>query len=324
MCFLPLNNDPMFKKSNIVPGGGLPLLKPSALSLRPSHRPGNIPLPWHVTPCRAYATARGFSGQQDLSWPTTARFTPYDIFKQERTAPYSKARFYDLVKIYHPDRPSNAHPLCRDISPEVRLQRYRLIISAHEILSDPAKRTAYDQSGTGWNLHPPPIYRPTPSWASTGSSDYGPIFSNGTWEDWERWYHRHEPKQRHSVDNRIFTTLVVLLVMFGGAIQASWIGQYTSGYEERLREINEESMRFLVGRKENLNQLKSSEAKVQHFLIRRDPSGRGLKEEEGPVYKKVLKREPTSESKVEQVGDRGEQSRSASEPTTTEGPGSSE
>merc|ERR1712187_16738 len=80
-----------------------------------------------------------------------------------------------------------------------------------------------------------------------------------------------------------------LLTLFGGAVQASWITQINTGYEERLRAVNEKSARFLTGRRENTaNQSGSSEAKMQHFLIRRDPTGHGLKDEDQPVYRGVL------------------------------------
>ncbi|KAF9891075.1 hypothetical protein FE257_005010 [Aspergillus nanangensis] len=237
---------------------------------------------------RHYATAQGFP-DHELSWPSASPFTPYDVVKLDRRAPYSQSRFYELVKIYHPDRPCNEHPVCRDISPQVRLQRYHMVIAAHEILSDPTKRAAYDLSGAGWSLHHPPAPTPTPSWAQTGSSDYGPIFNNATWEDWERWHNRHQGKQQHMVDNRTFTTFVILLAMLGGVVQVSWFGQLTTSYEDRLREVNEESSRFLKGRRETTaNSNVSSEKKVQHFLIRRDPSGFGLKDEEQPVYQKIL------------------------------------
>lgn len=91
------------------------------------------------------------------------------------------------------------------------------------------------------------------------------------------------------MDHRTFARAVILLTLFGGALQASWITQFNDGFEGRLREVNEESLRFLAGRKQNtVNQMGSSEAKMQHFLIRRDPSGFGLKGEEQPVYQDVL------------------------------------
>lgn len=292
----------MLRKTNVICCGGLQVL--TAYPPAPRASPSRPTVPGEA--CwqrgRFYATVHEPS-DADLSWPSTPSFTPYDIFKQDRAAPYSKRRYYDLVKIYHPDRPCNDHPVCRDITREVRLQRYRLIVSAHEILSDPSKRAAYDQFGVGWHDHPdhktspPPRYHP-------GMNMDDPIFANATWEDWQRWYNRDNPKQRTIVDHRTFATFVILLAMFGAAMQVSWLGQFTIGWDERVRDMNEQSMRFLAGRRQQTqNQMKSTEAKVQSFLIRRDPSGYGLKEGEQEVYKKVLdprSRAPLKE--VEQLG----------------------
>ncbi|KAL4882867.1 hypothetical protein BJY04DRAFT_216954 [Aspergillus karnatakaensis] len=219
---------------------------------------------------------------KDHTWPSTPSFTPYDVIGLPRSAPYSKHRFYELVKIYHPDRPSNNHPLCKDITPEVRLQRYRIVVTAHEILSNPIRRAAYDQRGTGWNHDTSTIHYPrTPS-------EYNPIYANATWEDWERWYNRHGQKQETVVDHKTFVTFVVLLFFMGAAVQASWFTQVSTGYEDRLRDLNAQSSRFLMERRNNtVRQMEGSEAKVQHFLIRRDPSGSGLRGE-GGVYRAAL------------------------------------
>ncbi|RAH71459.1 J domain-containing protein, partial [Aspergillus aculeatinus CBS 121060] len=251
----------------------------------------------------------------DLTWPTSPTFTPYDLFHLDRKAPYTKARYYELVKIYHPDRSSPSsgssgaststsnhqpHPLLQNLTPEVRIQRYHLLVAAHELLSDPARRAAYDQFGTGWNVHRPDRHHAAadehpehevPPWARPGSKDYGPIFANATWEDWERWHNRHQGRQQHMVDNRTFISFVVLLTLLGGALQASWISQLSSGYEERLWEVTEQSERFLNGRREKsvvAERGKGLEEKVQRFLLDRDPTGVGLKGEEGEVYRGVL------------------------------------
>ncbi|EAW09728.1 J domain-containing protein [Aspergillus clavatus NRRL 1] len=281
----------MPKKSNLLCYGGLPSLIPSASPPPVSRRP------W----CRLYATAHD-AHDRNFSWPSSSSFTPYDIFRQDRGAPYSKSRFYDLVKAYHPDRPCNGHPLCRNLTPEVRLQRYHLVVAAHEILSDPAKRAAYDQFGTGWNLHPSRGPHAHPSWAATGPGPHGSIFNNATWEDWERWHKRHQGKQQQIVDHRTFVTFIFLLVLFGSAVQASWIGQLSTGYEDRLREVNEESVRLLAGRREaTAKQMGSQKASVEHFLIRRDPSGFGLKGEEQPVYQEVLQSRNQQSSPLLQI-----------------------
>lgn len=272
--------------------GGLPLLNsptPRSRAPRqqssPSRRLGLSS--FQTLQCRRYASAP--SGVE-ISWPASASFTPYDVFKQDRAAPYSKKQYYELVKIYHPDRPSNDHPSFKDVTEEVRLRRYRLIVAAHEILSDPVKRAAYDRDGTGWHDHPDHSdpRRHSRRYASYGDSD-GTIYQNGTWEDWERYYNRHQPKQVQLVDHRTFVTFILLLALFGGFAQASWITQYKSTFDQRLDDLNAQSARFLTGRRQQTTEeLESSEARVQGFLIRRDPSGSGLKGEEEDVYKQAL------------------------------------
>ena len=174
------------------------------------------------------------------------------------------------------------------------LQRYRLIITAHEILSDPVKKAAYDKYGAGWHSNPG-----HDSFHSQTGSEYpgfgkytdreDPIFSNSTWEDWERWHRRHHPRQAREVSDSTFVTFIILLVLFGGVLQGSRLTQYRAGFEHRLQEVNAQSAELLAGRRQQTtDELNSSEARVQSFLIRRDPSGSGLKEDEEVIYRQVL------------------------------------
>ncbi|CAG8237862.1 unnamed protein product [Penicillium salamii] len=271
----------MFKKPNYLRGGSLQLLNlnvPLPLSratLSQPHRPQG------TYTSRFFATASQFP-HQDYSWPSNSSFTPYDVLNIPRGARYSKRNYYDLVKIYHPDRPLKDHPLFHQLTPEIRLQRYRIVVDAHELLSDPSKRASYDRTGAGW-VHTVPDTKV--DWQTPGPS----VYANATWEDWERWHNRHHAPQQHVVDQRTFVRLLILLVLFGGALQASWIGKLHTEVDDRLRELNEDSARFLRGRKEDtVKQMNSNEARVQGFLIRRDPTGAGLKDAEQAVYEKEL------------------------------------
>lgn len=238
-----------------------------------------------------------------MNWPTKSHSctipTPYEIFDLDRTSVYSKHKFYELVKIYHPDRHNlEDNPCSRDISHGERLERYRLIILANEILSDPTKRRAYDNHGLGWG-----------SLGSTGDSStqdrngrkpYGrgpgfdeSIFANATWEDWERWHARdtNETPQQSNAGNyinpNVFASLIVLMAVVSGVAQATRAGQYSGSLEDRAQAFTEERSRFMTDRAERQRiDTLNSNTRIKWFLEKRDPSKSGLKDKEEDVYKK--------------------------------------
>ena len=104
---------------------------------------------------RRYASTSGPSrshpsgAPQGYTWPSSVNPTPYEILAHSKDARYNKALFYQLVKIYHPDR--NHTAAGSSMPHSVRLERYRLVVAANEILSDDVKRRAYDLYGAGWH-----------------------------------------------------------------------------------------------------------------------------------------------------------------------------
>ena len=60
--------------------------------------------------------------------------TPYQIFEMKTNGVYSKARFYELVKVYHPDRGNGKDEA---LPRHIKMERYRLIVAANHILADP-------------------------------------------------------------------------------------------------------------------------------------------------------------------------------------------
>lgn len=176
---------------------------------------------------RSHATVHNKSGNHaspaPSKWPSGSNPTPYQIFDQKINTPYSKARFYELVKIYHPDRhrqiPGDT------LKDDVRLERYRLIVAANEILSDPVKRRSYDLYGAGWGskrtMDNSAFRHADRSWRN----EPGNPSMNATWEDWERWYGERsgEPKQKQQtvfMSNELFVVVLCVFVIVGSMGQA--------------------------------------------------------------------------------------------------------
>jgi curved DNA-binding protein CbpA len=278
---------------------------------------------------------RTYADVQDKSWPefrdnlnwpkgssSSRPPTPYEIFELDRGAAYTKHRFHHLVKLYHPDRHEyhqNTSGEC--LSRAERLERYRLVISAHEILSDPIKRQEYDRSGGSWSrgagwstdsrhrsgsrhtegYYAPGSHRPY----GTGEHHDRSPFGNATWEDWERWHVRntrksakHKPSTK-PLDSNTVAALVILTAVLTGIVQAAGTGQSPGSIEEKAQAFTQETSRFLKNRvEEHKTSQSDSDGRIDWFLEKRDPSKYGLKDQEGSIYQNRFL--PPSPPKLEQ------------------------
>ena len=201
-------------------------------------------------------------------WPTPLSGkscpTPYQIFAMKRNATYSKTRFYELVKIYHPDRNGTSEGGGSGIPHIVRIERYRLIVAAHNILSDPTKRSAYDRFGAGWDgraavggNRSPSSGEPGPfsqNWSDSSNRD-DPIWRNATWEDWQRYYawkngtttegvHRQKQAPVY-FQNSYFMFLVVLLAMMGGTANYNRAQENGTSFVERKDMLHDQAAKEL-------------------------------------------------------------------------------
>jgi curved DNA-binding protein CbpA len=225
-------------------------------------------------------------------WPSSSHPlrppTPYQILGLDPSAPYSKARFTELVKIYHPDR--KAHPLSNacaaHLDPATRLDRYRLIVAAHALLSDPQKRHLYDSQGLGWageqqqqQQQQGPLARYAGQRDPEGAASAG---RNATWEDWEqwRWERAHArgdaaattPKQEPVyLSNGGFGVLVVLLAVAAVAAQV----MHAETLTERQRILREENHWKAMKQLEQTKAAKKGmtrEERIEEFLRQREPA----------------------------------------------------
>ncbi|KAJ7733777.1 hypothetical protein DFH07DRAFT_133138 [Mycena maculata] len=101
-----------------------------------------------------HAHARHVSTKPSFPFPTTPNPTPHQIFHLPRNAPQSdiKARYFDLVRIYHPDKvdqsiPSGvAHARFQAITTAYNSLRGTLPASAQEIPPTPSARAMYKRN----------------------------------------------------------------------------------------------------------------------------------------------------------------------------------
>lgn len=203
-----------------------------------------------------------------LPWPTTAKPTPYDIFHLKQGAAYNKARYFDLVKIYHPDR--HHHNRHDGIPHLTKLERYRLVVAANDILSDPAKRRMYDLYGAGW-AGESDMRRNYNDLDRSWRRQPGNASMNATWEDWEKWYDQRDGKKQEPVymSNGAFVGVIALFVMIGGWGQATRAGTHSLRLVEEQEKKHEAVSKALHLRHAE-NQGKTREERIQKFLKQRE------------------------------------------------------
>jgi curved DNA-binding protein CbpA len=151
------------------------------------------------------------------------------------------------------------------------LERYRLIVTAHDILTDPAKRKLYDLYGTGWISQAEQEERFRAA-ARNWRNQPGNASMNATWEDWERWYEERDGRKKQEplyMSNRGFVGVIILFMMIGGWGQATRAGSHGSSLIE-LRDQQHDSIRRNLSWKEAQVSGLSKERRIENFLKQRD------------------------------------------------------
>lgn len=163
-------------------------------------------------------------------WPETPRPTPYEVLGVSKGTVYDKRRFYHLVKLYHPDTHDHHHTGSSSFSSSshvknlphaTRLERYRMIVAANELLSSSSKRRMYDAYGLGWSHggRAASLRDIDKTWRH----QEGSAANNATWEDWERWREAQQGKSSEPVfmSHGAFATVLVLMCLVGAMAQTN-------------------------------------------------------------------------------------------------------
>ncbi len=233
-------------------------------------------------PGQPHHTGKGKPGDE-LRWPTSAKPSPYEILGVARDAPYDKARFFRLAKLYHPDR---QHQTADDGIPHLtKLERYRLVVVANEILSNPQKRRMYDLYGAGWDSKLGSRTLDGEAYRAWRKEPGNPSM-NATWEDWERW--RHARDGTGEKQEEVFTSNLAFLAIIGAfMIVGTWSQMTRAGtnsatfLEMRDQQHAAISRELQERRREKIGTAR--EARIESFLRQReldqwahDPPGHGL------------------------------------------------
>ncbi len=245
--------------------------------------------------------------QDEILWPkllsATAIPSPYQIFHLERTAPYSKRHFYELVKLYHPDRHGHEHnsSMVNGLSHAVKMERYRLVVAANDILSDPEKRRAYDRYGAGWNGRSDSDVSKH-NWSHNTGTRWSGFDHNSspshcaTWEDWERWYQRENgPKEKQEpvyFSNGGFVSLIMIVVTLSGLGQATRVGDYSKTFLQQIEAVHGDCSNNIQTRRNESQNFGNKDERLQSFLRTREesgiPIGYGVPDPRNESYKQLV------------------------------------
>lgn len=277
-------------------------LCPRSATVFCAHPSSLIPAPCRAQCCSAitptlsgaqqrisYATVQG--GQQgdkyhrgdQLKWPTSANPTPYEVLGLSRGCPYSKAQYFRLAKLYHPDR--RHHAPDDGISHMTKLERYRLVVAANEILSNPQRKRMYDLYGFGWADQTDSQTRHREA-DRKWRNEPGNASMNATWEDWERWHQQRngggEKQEEVFTSNLAFMTVISVILIIGAWSHVTRAGTNSVNLLDMQDQKHAAISRELRERRNQRVGL-DREGRVESFLRQRefekwayDPPGHGL------------------------------------------------
>ncbi len=194
----------------------------------------------------------------DLAWPHKAHVNPYDILNVSGgkgsavSQPDIKSKYYQLVKMYHPDVNQGQQ------------DRFRKIVLAYDILSDPARKYAYDTYGAGW--------------------DSAPGLSQQGYQRWDPGRHRGNEKPRHvwnefyagnasatstsaPTTNVNLIAIISFLAFLGVLMQAVRIAKVTDRFQKGSEDRHVRSSRDLVVARRNA--LIGRDDRLDYFMIGR-------------------------------------------------------
>jgi curved DNA-binding protein CbpA len=178
-----------------------------------------------------HTTAPKASSSDDLRWPKSSNPSPYEIFGLPPTASAAdiKKRYYELAKRYHPDSRATSAQVEQE-----RIQRFRQVVQANELLSAARSRRLYDQQGFGWGD------------MNVNDIMGDPVHWRGNYEGRYRDTRRPNGDNSHKAQpyytsNANFAGGIIVIVVLVAVIQLSRIQSNAQKASERRRIVHEQA-----------------------------------------------------------------------------------
>lgn len=177
------------------------------------------------------------ASSDDLRWPKSSNPSPYEIFGLPPTASAAdiKKRYYELAKRYHPDsRATSAE------AEQERIQRFRQVVQANELLSATRSRRLYDQQGFGWgDLSVNDIMSDPVHWRGNYEGRYRA--TRDTRRANGENYDNNPKAQPYYTSNANFAGGIIVIVVLAAVIQLSRIQSNVQKASERRRIVHEQA-----------------------------------------------------------------------------------
>lgn len=217
------------------------------------------------------------SATKHLPWPATPFPTPYEIFHVQQSASQAdiKRRYYELVKIYHPDRISNPTAL--------ENERFHKIVAANDLLCDRSRRSAFDTYGIGWQwtgtARHPKVYAGQMRGSRFDQYNRSRRADHQETAQWDHFYtgNKSEEGDTRYMSNTNFIGFIVFLSTIGAVVQAARLGKASVEINERADRQHFNTARDLAESRRLARDL-GKEERRRLFLAHRsgDAAGYGL------------------------------------------------